>query len=279
MRSDQEVERLLEDWLTDEAQPMPHDVLENLLDAVARTGQESHCRAGPVWLRSRPMGLLATAAVVILLVVAGGLTVDLIGSLDPTESASAGTPATWDPSADFDLASPRRNPGPDQYGNPAVWSFLRTPGAEHNPASYFLMPDFADPLPTFGGEAWYDSDYLNLLIGMRAAADALYLHPWTDGTTSKHAILAWTSPISGQVTVDGTVARAQHTCPAEAGDIIFSMDQGAVTLEETVLGFAQNAEISLTTSVAVGESLYFIVDAGPDANCDGTELRVTISHR
>ena len=278
MRSDDEIERLLEDWLDNEARPMPHDVLESSLEAVSRTRQESLRRVGPVWLRSRPMGLLAAATVLILVVLAGGLTADLVGSLGPSESASAGTPQNWDPSADFDLASPRQNPGPDQYGNPAVWSFLRTPGAEHDPSTYFLLPDFADPLPTFGGETWYDSDYLNLLIGRRAAEDAIYMHPWSDGAIRKDAILGWTSPIAGRVTVEGTVARTQHSCPVDAGDIIFSVERGVASLQRTVLGFAQNAEFSLTTSVTVGESLYFIVDADADANCDLTELRFTISH-
>jgi hypothetical protein len=277
MRSDEEIERLLEEWLTDEARPMPHDVLENALEAVPRTSQENRRRPGPVWLRSRPMGLLATAAVLILLVVAGRLTVDLVGSLAPAQSASAGVPQTWDPAADFGLAS-TRNPSRDQYGNPAVWSYLRTPGAEHDPASYFLLPDFADPLPTFGGEAWYDSDYLNLLIGRRTADDILYLHPWSDGPIRKDAILGWMSPISGEITVAGTVARAQHTCPVDAGDIIFSVDRGATSLKQLILGFAQNAKFSLTTSVAVGESLHFIVDPDADANCDLVELRLRISH-
>jgi len=278
MRSDEDVERLLEDWLTDEAQPMPHEVLEGALEAVGRTSQEVRRRAGPVWLGSRPVGLLAAVAVLILVVVAGGLTVDLIGSIGPTESASAGIPQTWDPAADFGLASPRQNPGPDQYGNPAVWSYLRTPGAEHDPSTYFLLPDFADPLPTFGGETWYDSDYVNLLIGRRAAEDAIYMHPWSDGAIRKDAILGWTSPIAGRVTVEGTVARTQHSCPADVGDIIFSVERGIASLERIELGFAQNAEFSLTTSVTVGESLYFIVDPDADANCDLTELRVTISH-
>jgi hypothetical protein len=278
MRSDDEIERLLEDWLGDEARPIPHDVLESALEAVSRTRQEGPRRIGPVWLRSRPMGLLAAAAVLILVVLAGGLTVDLVGSLGPSESASAGTPQTWDPSADFGLVSPRQNPGPDRYGNPAVWSFLRTPGAEHDPSTYFLLPDFADPPPTFAGETWYDSDYVNLLIGRRAGDDAINMHPWSDGAIRKDAILGWTSPIAGQVTVEGTVARAQHSCPVDAGDIIFSIERGTVSLEQTVLGFAQNAKFSLTTSVSIGESLYFIVDADADASCDLTELRLTISH-
>lgn len=278
MRSDEEFERVLEDWLEESARPMPHDVLESSLETVARTGQEKRGRTGPIWLRSRPMGLLAAAAVLILVVLAGGLTVNLVVSIGPSESASAGIPQTWDPSADFGLAPPRQNPGPDRYGNPAVWSYLRTPAAEHDPASYFLLPDFANPLPTFGGAAWYDANYLNLLIGKRAASDATYLHPWSDGPMRKDAILGWTSPISGEITIEGTVARAQHSCPVDAGDITFSVERGMVSLKQIMLGFAQNAEFSLTTSVTVGESLYFIVDAGADANCDLTELRVAISH-
>jgi hypothetical protein len=277
MRSDDEIGRLLEDWLDHEARPMPHDVLESSLEAVSRTGQENLRRGGPAWLRSRPMGVLAAAAVLILVVLAGGLTANLVGSIGPSESASAGIPQTWDPAADFDLASPRQNPGPDQYGNPAVWSYLRTPGAEHDPSTYFLLPDFADPLATIGGETWYDSDYVNLLIGMRAGEDAIYMHPWSDGAIRKDAILGWTSPIAGRVMVQGTVARTQHSCPADAGDIIFSIERGMVSLQQTGLGFAQNETFSLTTPVTIGESLYFIVDADADANCDLTELRVTIS--
>jgi len=278
MRSDDEMERLLQDWLDDEARPMPHDVLESALEAVGRTSQENRRRAGPAWLGSRPASLLAVAAVLILVVLAGGLTANLVGSFGPIESASARIPQTWDPAADFDLASPRGNPGPDQHDNPAVWSYLRTPGAEHDPATYVLLPDFADPLPTFGGTAWYEANYLNLLIGKRATSDALYMHPWSDGAITRDAILGWTSPITGQVTVEGTVARAQHSCPVDAGDIIFSVERGMESLQRTVLGFAQNAQFSLTTSVTIGESLYFIVDADADASCDLTELRVTISH-
>jgi hypothetical protein len=278
MRSDEEIEHILEDWLADEAQPMPHDVLENALETVARTNQQNRRRLGPDWLRSRPMGLLATAAVVILVVLASGLTVDLIGSFGPTESASAGIPQTWDPAVDFDVAFPHRNPAADGYGNAGVWSFLRSPEAEHNPASYFLLPDFADPLTTFGGRAWYDSDYLNLLIGKRTADDTIYLHPWSDGAIRKDAIVGWTSPISGQITIEGTVARTQHSCPVDAGNMVFSVDRAAVSLKEILVGFAQNARFSLTTSVVVGESVYFIVDADMDASCDLTELRVTIRH-
>ena len=278
MRSDEEIGHLLEDWLTDHARPMPHDVLEIALETVARTSQQNRRRLGPGWLRSRPMGLLATATVVILVVLASKLTVDVMGSLGPTESASGAISQTWDPAVDFDVAFPHRNPGADRYGNTGVWSFLRSPEAEHNPASYFLLTDFADPLPTFGGEAWYDSEYLNLLIGKRTADDTIYLHPWSNGAIRKDAIVGWTSPISGQITINGTVARTQHSCPVHAGNVVFSVDRGAVSLEEILVGFAQQARFSLTTSVVVGESVYFIVDADVDASCDLTELRLTIRH-
>ena len=275
MRSEQEIERLLEDWLADEAQPMPREVLEGSLESVARTPQTRARGLDWGWLRA-PVGGLAAAAVLALVIVAGGLTFDRIGSWFPSGSASPGPTQVWDPVVDF-AASAGRNPGPDQFGNPAVWTYLRTPGAEHDPASYVLLPDFADPLTTFGGAAWYDADYLNLLVGKRAAADGIYLHPWSGGSSKRNAVLAWTSPVSGQVTVEGTVARAQHSCPAVAGDIIFSVDRSDISLEQITVGFAQNAEFRVTTSMVVGESLYFIVDADADANCDGTELHLTIS--
>ena len=224
------------------------------------------------------MVLTATAAVLVLIVVAGGLAVDRIGSLFPTESASTGARQIWDPSADLGIASKRQNPGPDSYGNLAVWSYLRSPGVEHNPASYFLLPDFANSLPEFGFEVWYDGDFGNLLVGWGANKDAIYLHPWSDGAIRKHAILGWTSPISGPITIEGVIARAQHTCPEPAGSIFFSVDRGAESLKKIVLALGQSAKLSLTTSVSVGESLYFVVDAGADASCDGTELRLKIEY-
>ncbi len=40
MKSDEEIERLLEDWLADEAKPMPQPVLETVLDGVSRRSQD-----------------------------------------------------------------------------------------------------------------------------------------------------------------------------------------------------------------------------------------------
>jgi hypothetical protein len=83
MRSDQEVERLLEDWLTDEAQPIPRDVLENALESVARTTQTRTRTLAWGWLRG-PTGAILAAAILILVIVAGGLTIDRIGSWLPS---------------------------------------------------------------------------------------------------------------------------------------------------------------------------------------------------
>lgn len=90
MRSDEEIERLLDDWLETEAQPIPHEVLESILEAVPRVPQDSRRHVRPFRFGSRPLGLLTAAAVLILVVVAGGLAVERFG---PAVSGSHGPPS------------------------------------------------------------------------------------------------------------------------------------------------------------------------------------------
>jgi hypothetical protein len=272
MRSDEEVERHLEEWLEEAAQPMPHEVLEGALEAVARTPQAGARHGGPRWLGNRPMGVLGAAAVLFLVVVAGGLAVDRIGSLLPAESGSAGTVQVWDPVADWRSALNQQNPSPDSYGNPAVWSYMRSTSSRHEPATYLLMPKYDGDWPGFLGEAWSEPSMINVVVALHAADASIYLHP----TSGVHTILAWTSPVAGEVTIDGVVARPQNPCEEPSDGLIFSVDRSSETLQTMGLDLGQRTPFNLTTTVGVGDTVYFVSDSDGDANCDLTQLQVTI---
>lgn len=270
MRSDELIERQLEDWLEDEARQMPQHVLENALESVARTPQTSARGGVERWLRNGPVGILAAAAVVLLLVVAGGLAVDRIGSLFPTGSASAAPRQVWDPVADFRFAPNQLNPSPDSYGNPDVWSYLRSTTAEHEPQAYILFP-------RFNGTAWEERGLANLFVSLGGPDQPITMHPWSDGTTRKNAIIGWTSPIDGQVSISGHVSRAQTSCDVSTGLIVFTVDQGSETLRTVRLRLGQGADFTATATVTQGEFLYFVVDADADARCDLTNLTLQVT--
>ena len=266
MRSDEEIERLLEDWLEDEAQPIPRDVLEGTLESVARTPQVSPRGGGARWLRNGPFGMAVAAALVLLAVVTGVVIRDRIGSLpNPAPSGSSGPVLVWAQPVDFH-AAPGLNPGPDAHGNADVWSYLTGPTA-HAPATYEL-------LPTFTGRQWTDPAFVNL----HAYEDrGLVLHPYIDGGQTRYIILGWTSPFSGEVRVTGVADMLQRTCPQPANGIRLTIDLGAQTLATDEVGAGSTVSFEATASVAAGDSIYFLVDPVGNSSCDSTALTVTIT--
>jgi len=281
MRHDEEIERLLEDWLEDEARPMPRDVLENALESVARTAQAGTRRRGYGWLSHRPMGVLAAATLLVLVVVAGGLAVDRFGALFPSESRGAGLVQVWDPVADWRSTPNQENPSRDSYGNPRVWSYMYGISSSHDPTDYLLMPNYEGidawnqpgmaGTPNFLGEAWNEPALINVFVGLGAANAAIYLHP------GAYAVLAWTSPVAGEVTIDGVVARPQDPCSEPSGGLLFSVDRGSQTLRTIGLDNGQRSDFNLRTAVGIGDAVYFVVDADGDAVCDLTYLQLTIT--
>ncbi|MEX2136303.1 MAG: hypothetical protein WEB29_04980 [Chloroflexota bacterium] len=265
MRSDEEIERLLDDWLTDDAQPMPREVLENALESVARTPQGGTRRTGRSWLGSGPVGVLAAAAVLILVVVAGGLTVNRIGSLFPTASADARPELAWDPGAEFLVAPSQRNPSPDSYGNSNVWSYLSSPRA-HAPLQY-------EPLPTFANGQWTDPS----TVIVYRDKDGLVMHPWKADGSVRFAILGWTSPVAGDVTIRGFVLMVDRNCKELGSGIGFSVDRESSTLFASEVRSGDSDHLDVTTTVRRGESIYFIVDPGVDNTCDSTLLGLAIT--
>lgn len=248
---------------------MPHDVLESVLEAVPRTAQSG--RPGPFarWrFDGRSFAVVTATAVVVVAVLVGPLAIDRARSLWMA-IGGGGETRVWDPVTDFRRAPNQRNPSPDRYGKPDVWSYLRSRTSAHEPTAYSLLPSFSN-------YTWNELDLVNLFVGVDAKHGSIHLHPWGGGPDRRNAILGWTSPVTGRISIDGAVGRAQPACSVSTGNIFFSIDHGSTSLKTISLLLGQSAEFNLTTTVATGESLYFIVDAGGDANCDLTYLRLKI---
>jgi hypothetical protein len=264
---------------------MPQHVLESALEAVSRTTQVGRKnRLGVPWLNQRFVVLAVAAVVAVLAVIAVPRALENLERLFGPQpgigpEASEGGALIWDPAADF-LDSPNQmNPSPDSYGNANVWSYMRSANATHNPAQYFLLPNFH--VVSANADEWYERDLVNLLVAHSRADSVVSMHPWGGGPATdsrRFAILAWTSPIAGEVSVIGAV-EAQATCGAQPADgHTFSIDRGDQTLESLRIHLGEGAGFEFRTTVAIGESLYFIVDPMNDSRCDLALLTLAITH-
>lgn len=178
---------------------------------------------------------------------------------------------SWDPWADFLTAPNQANPSPDRYGNPGVWHYLAGPSLDHDPTGYIPMPNYVVDSPTY--EKWtYPHDQYHLIAHVRSP-DELQMHTG-EGWLS---VLGWRSPMTGAVTVEGTVRLRGDGCEEVATGIIFSVDLESHILYRVVMNEPGQAALSVPAEVEMGESLYFVLDPGQDTNCDTTVVSLLIS--
>lgn len=265
MKRDQNLERQVEEWFDAEARAMPQQVLEASLEQVARTRQVGQ-RRRPAWLTPRWTAPVAAAALLALVVVAGGLAVDRFGSLlassSPAPSGSPPPVLRWDARHDLERWSNRLNPAPDAYGNADVWSYLLV-DRTHSSATYL-------PLTQFDGQIW--SDEAGQLSGYLGNG-GIVLHP---GVEVKYVALGWRSPIAGEVTITGYVGLVDLGCISVGSGIRLQIRQGSDELRAIRLDSGGADRFELTTRMSAGDSLYFMVDPGQDNLCDSTRLIVWI---
>jgi hypothetical protein len=263
MKNDADLERELEAWLSESASPMPDRLAESIADVPARHGQVSG-RARPIWMRRVAFASALAATVVVLAIVS-----PIIVQRTQTFFGSASSPPTftWDAVLNFREAPNQLNPSPDSYGNPAVWSYLRSQSTAHDPSEYIPFADFEPS----GEKNWYDADYVNLFVGLAPGDDRLTLHPWGGSDDVRASIVAWRSPVDGAVTMRGDV-QGDRSC----GDgTILSIDQASTTLESIDVHRGV-AAFEVRADVTEGDTLYFRVDPGNSSNCDSTWLRLQI---
>jgi len=145
-----------------------------------------------------------------------------------------------------DIHSFEWNKGPSFFTLPAVW-YNAGPTLErgHNPCA----ESAEDPTKTF------------------------FMHP--DNASSLAAVVRWKSPITGTVTVSGSV----QPTDSNVEGIVWQLDQGSTIL----LGPTEEANNSLTSfgptavSVKAGESLYFDIGPGRGGSYDTTAVTLNIT--
>ena len=205
---------------------------------------------------------------------AGSFTVLFIAVLAALAAIPAVAPAasfTWDLTHDFTTASPGANPDTDSYGG-RPWRYEEGNGN--------LLPSFSTAIRG-GLDGWSDGGAP--LVAMNAIGS-----PITNGTTTypagqvamqpsptKPAVIAWTAPVSGTVSITGGVSAddpGSLGCPDDA------------TWQLAGPGVLQVAgPISRTATVTAGDRITLSLSAGllsktlGNADCDGHSVTLTIS--
>ena len=270
MRSDEEIERLLEDWLVETAEPVPQHLLEEVLDGVSRRSQQSARKSTRFGKLARGVTSVALAAGVLLglIVIAPRVVPQLQAVWRGVTGAGSAELLHWDATLQFRGYPSQMNPAPDAYGHPVVFTYLRSSGPAHDPAQYVALDQFESD----GIQSWYDPAFEGLSVGWAPGDDMLTMHPFGGGVDSHSAIVAWRSPVDTSLRISGRV-EVDATC----GDgINFSIEQGSRVVESFPLPMGSQAFELDVDSFLRGEVLYFIVEPGADSECDTTRFNVTI---
>ena len=204
----------------------------------------------------------------------------------PLERAHAA--AAWNFASEFRGVPSPANPAPDSYGNPGVWSYLQ--GTAHNTSTYALLPTFLGNLCSNGAvDSWTTPSGYPVVDhnrGTTTATCATDTHPagagWVHPASAGPAIIGWKSPISGTVSVAGSVADDDGVC----GDgILWSIDKGSTTLASGSFVNGGSQAFSAGTgggslasqAVSAGDQLFLLVLPGADYFCDATRVNLTIT--
>jgi hypothetical protein len=265
--------RRLEDWLADEASPMPEAVMASIVEGVAEQSQLGRRRTLALW---RPgWRTVITAMVAGLLVIAvaigPGVVRDLatfLGTRSDLVEQGADF-MQWDVMRTFRESPIQLNPAPDAYGHTTVFTYLRGSRAGRGPTEYVVLPEFeADG----SVQSWYDPAIEGLYVGYAPGTASLELHPAGGGVDSHAAVIAWRAPVDTSVAVTGRIE-----VDASCGDgIVFSVGRGTEILERLDMpAGSQTFSIPLGV-VRAGDVLYFVVEPGADSRCDTTWLTATI---
>jgi hypothetical protein len=174
-----------------------------------------------------------------------------------------------------------------------VWYFMESTSLRHDPLVYKFMSDYDAPcqgnpaaLLIDGLSCWQDPTHtvdrnLSIFFNFTDTAQfplgpplvfpphSVIMHPAPD----RFAIVAWASPIRGRVDVNGSFTHLNQC----GGGVLWSVDQGNVTLASGVIDRTSQSFHLPRIGVARNDVLYFIVDPNGDYACDSTRLQLTIT--
>jgi hypothetical protein len=221
----------------------------------------------------------------------------VLASLMMTSTVSAAGTKTWNVTKDY-AAHKKLNPAPDKYYHSDVWRWMY--GEADTPSSYQLMehffgtavsrrecggirgfttwnrtPEFFElPVVFFNNGPTVERGHNSCAPFAEYPTKTFFMHP--DNASSLASIVAWTSPITGVVTVSGSV----QPTDSNVEGIVWQLDHGSTIL----LGPTEKTDDSqtvfgpTTVSVSAGESLYFEITRGIDGGSyDTTAVGLTIT--
>lgn len=180
--------------------------------------------------------------------------------------------ALWDAADDMLLSPGQVNPNPDRYGN-TPWRYMWSPSRAHDPSQYRLFTHYT-VVDAFR-EQWDVGDFQPMpfpprpLVGFDLSQRRILMHPYPE----EFAVLGWKSPMSATIDYVGSIA---STDPCSRG-ITWSIDKGATTLVSGTLGGGQSQRLEGSFTVTGGESIYFVLDPGPDDICDTSAVELTFT--
>ena len=197
--------------------------------------------------------------------------VDRAGNRSRITSFAFVVVGVWDAAGDMQVAPNQANPNPDRYGN-KTWSYLWSSVRVHNPAQYRLFTHYT-VVDAFR-EQWDVGDVLvtpfppRPLVGLDRPGGRIIMAPYPGA----FAVLGWTSPVSGTIDVEGSIA-LPSLC---SGGVDWTLDQGSTSALHGTLPGGQTQPFTGSLSVASGEMLYFVLDPGADDICDTVVVELQI---
>lgn len=168
------------------------------------------------------------------------------------------------------------------------WAFMADPSGTGQQANYQLLDTYNGPLNTQGGRVnvWGSIALFELLIGVpivtfTTTIDAKptpfqkglpVMHP---GSAGGDAIVRWTSPISGVVSVLGKFESMQKSCGGDG--VNWSFKWGDYVIQSGSMYSSTASFSAQNLPVKVGTRVYVVVDSKGSSGCDWTSLDLFIS--
>jgi hypothetical protein len=202
------------------------------------------------------------------------------------ESGNGENAPQWSVAHDF-ATSPQANPSPDSFGDAGVWSYMESPWTTEAPppapSADTLLPDHATN--GCGQFAWtgasggvpsvaYNAGGSTLTCGTaKGPAHTVVMQP----STGAYAIVAWKSPVTGNVSTAGSF---ESMDASNGHGATWYVENGSTTIASGTDDVGGSGAFDpAPLAVTQGQTLYFILGPSPgdDATADTTELSLTIT--
>jgi hypothetical protein len=201
----------------------------------------------------------------------------------PSADGPSSPPAlkVWDFAGDFArVKGSLHNPGDDRYGSAGVWAYMVGTRRARDPSSFKRLGRHAESLQGAQGfDVWLGPDGPATgvsfpIVGVRGVSPEGFAHP----SETRSAIVAWTSPIRGRVTITGSVTDGD---PRGGDGVVWVLRKGVRTLATGTLRNGGGRKPFGVSSVGVnaGETLYLKIAPRRSSGYDSTTFTLRIDEQ